>query len=236
MPSGKKRKHSNPDDSTDDDSDYSNKKKTRSATKKNSSKKKKTSSGGKSTQKEKLFQKYSGMTVSQLKILLGVNELPAVGNKTDLAWRCAYGELIGSPEKCKGENRKCEGRLKVDVNPSDHGDIKKITYKCPGFFDDEEDKFKFHGKKYTADELKHRKWKTEMDVSFELPDAKSTTVDSDNDDDSTNGKPVNNSPKKKLTAKDRSEKESSLPVCPYGSSCYRKNPKHHLDYKHPPKD
>ena len=31
------------------------------------------------------------------------------------------------------------------------------------------------------------------------------------------------------------EDESSKPVCPYGASCYRKNPAHRREYAHPKK-
>ena len=45
------------------------------------------------------------------------------------------------------------------MDPEDNGDPEKVTYTCPGWFDDETDKFKFHGKKYSATELSFAKMK-----------------------------------------------------------------------------
>lgn len=34
----------------------------------------------------------------------------------------------------------------------------------------------------------------------------------------------------------KAKTDSSVPMCPYGARCYRKNPAHFKEYSHPPKD
>ena len=49
--------------------------------------------------------------------------------------------------------------------------------------------------------------------------------------DGTDGPPV-----KKAKADDTLASTSALPMCPYGSKCYRKNPMHFKEFSHPSKD
>lgn len=198
--------------------------------------------------KQELYSKHMESTVSELKQLLGVNDQNQSGAKSDLAWRCAYMELLGAVQRCKAENRRCEGKLKVNVDPEDNGDPEKVTYTCPGWFDDETDKFKFHGKKYSATELSFAKMKqlntSAKESSLEHRKKKRKQLVAESTNISTDKKKNDNlSPKRKKHKKSINDVEGSASFktkrrkkknpCPYGAECYRKNPKHFAEYSHP---
>lgn len=97
-----------------------------------------------------LFDKYSAMTVDNLKVVLKNNRLPSSGVKADLVETCVDGELHGALPTCP----VCGiGQLKrMQAN--------KANVACPGYWDSEADTRRACGYACPASSVARNPWRT----------------------------------------------------------------------------